>query len=143
MNRVESNPQATQVLETEVPADIGGIQGLHFTKVDGYTTFAAEYALEGDDIVFHFFLPPELEGHLREPKVLHYWKRVFPEVLEPVVYEIFKVQSPQVQAAYVGDFGVNSWWLRAHGFASRLDPDGFCTFFFEELDKALDASKKT
>lgn len=141
MNRVESNPQATIALKTDVPSDIAGVQELHFTKINCYTTFAAEYAIEGDDLVFHFFLPPELEEQLREPHVLKYWRRTFPTVFEPVVYTAFKVHPPRVQAAYVNDLGVNSWWFRAYGFANRLDPDGLCSFFLEELDKALDASK--
>lgn len=142
MKRVQSDPQATTALRTDVPNDIVGVQGLQFTKVSCYTTFTAEYAQEGEDLVFHFFLPPELEEKTREPHVLRYWRRTFPAIFEPVVYTAFRAEPPRVQAAYVSDFGVNSWWFRAYGFVNRLDPEGLCTHFLEELDKALDASKE-
>lgn len=122
--------------------ETGGVRGLQFVKVEDYTTFVAEYAIEGHDLVFHFFLPPEL---IAQPGKLtsQYWKEIFPMVLEPIVFEIFKVQPPRVQAAYVSELDLNSWWLRAYGFADLLDPDALCSKFFERLDSALEANIST
>jgi hypothetical protein len=33
-----------------------------------------------------------------------------------------------------------SWWMRAGGFAHRLDAEGFILGFFAKLDQALDAA---
>lgn len=118
-----------------------GVQGLQFTQVDSFTTFKAEYAFEGDDIVYHFFLSKEDEPHWVNKGTRKYWLETFPKVLEPVVFQIFKVQPPRVKAAYVDDMGINSWWLKAYGFANSLDAEGLCSKLFETLDAALDATK--
>lgn len=121
----------------------GGITGLEFVKVEGYTTFRAEYTFEESDIVFHFFLPPELRPHEKSAQVHKYWTEVFPRVLEPVVYDVFKAQPPRLQAAYINDLDINSWWLRAYGFADQLEPAGLCALLFSTLDARLDALKQT
>lgn len=113
---------------------------LHFKKVSDYTTFTAEYAFDGNDIVFHFFLPPEREGSGAGTKT--YWLQVFPATLEPVVRASFRAGPPQLQAAYIDELGIDSWWLRAYGFARLLDPDLVCQSFLADLDAALEATKK-
>ena len=143
MNKVENNPEATQAL-TEMQTENQGVSELKFTKINTFTTFTAEFAIVGDDLVFHFFLPPELLPHLNKSRdVQRYWKDSFPEVLEPVVKKVFQVGAPRIQATYVADFGVNSWWMKANGFANGLDPEGLCSLFFEQLDKELDFKIKS
>ena len=130
--------EAADLIEDEEPH---GVPLLQFKKVTDYTTFTAEYAFDGRDIVFHFFLPPEMEGKKNDT----YWLQVFPATLDPVVREAFRAGPPQLQAAYVNDFGINSWWLRAYGFAGfarLLDPDLVCQSFLASLDAALEATQK-
>jgi len=148
MNRIESSPEAIKILnETKIlndDATIGGLQGLQFISVDSYTTFLAEYAFEDNDIIFHFFLPMDLAPQARAPATIRYWTELFPQVLEPVVFDVFKAQPPRVQAAYVNDCDLNSWWLRAYGFGALLEREALCSTLFDALDVALDeALKKT
>lgn len=128
-------------------ADLGGIADavIQFVQVESFTTFMVEYALTDGDIVVHFFPPREAyvaaltNGEPRvDPEYLRYWKLTFPQVLSPVAESYFKTTYPTVQATYVDE--MTSWWLRAGGFATRMDPAGFIMRFFEALDRALDAA---
>lgn len=107
---------------------------LEFTKVDDYTTFNAEYAIDDQDLVFHFFVP---ESQQRNPS---YWANTFPIALEAAAMETFKEGGPRVQASYIEDFELNSWWLKAKGFASVPDPQALITRFLDSLDSKLDPS---
>jgi hypothetical protein len=135
MSSTASTPTAMEVLtrETDLP-----VQTLHFHKVDGYTTFSAEFAFEDNDIVFHFFQTAESrQGGER------YWKEAFPAELEKVAMGFFAAGPPRLQATYVEDFELDSWWLRAFGFADVLDPDARARRFLALLDGALDAVIRT
>ena len=125
------------------PPEIGGVEGLEFIKVTEYTTFSAEYAEDGNDLIFHFFLPEELKGIAHEKAVKDYWETVFPTVLEPVATEVFRAGPPRLQATFITDYDLNSWWFRAKGFVESLDPDALCKKFLEKMDQGLDATKTT
>lgn len=120
------------------PIDADDVPVLKFIKIEQYTTFRAEYAIDGDDLVFHFFLPPEMNDRMNSLPVRKYWLEEFPKVFEPVVFETFKAAPPRVQAKYISDMGLNSWWFRAFGFSKGLEPERLCGVFCESLDKGLD-----
>ena len=131
--------QAPEMLKTQ---DDQSVLPIQFIKVEEYTTFRAEFAFDGDDIVFHFFLPPELEdlqkkGPSINQRVDKYWKDSFPRTLDVVARDFFKVEFPRLKAAYTEE--LQSWWLRAFGFSDGLDPEARCRMFIARLDQALDA----
>jgi hypothetical protein len=125
---------------------------VEFTKDVSKTTFSVEYGLRGPDLVFHFFLPPELLGAkgkltedeaaslasraLSQPSVYQYWVQHFAAVLDPTARSYFQADSPRLTAAYTQE--VSSWWLRAKSFDHLLDVPGFAAGFFQALDDALD-----
>src|SRR5262245_28732257 len=100
-----------------------------FTVVRDLPSFHAEWALQGQDIVIHFFLPP---GYPQD-----YWTVRFPRSLDPVARAHFGAERPRLQAKYTGDLGLNSWWLRANGYGHIIDLSGFVRKFFETLDASL------
>lgn len=115
-----------------------------FTQVADYTTFLAEYAFLDGNIIVHFFPPFEAYvGTGEARRVLEeyslYWQRQFPVVLSPVAENYFKATRPVLIAQYVRE--MQSWYLRAGGFANRLDPDAFILGFFAALDAGLDAAQ--
>jgi len=129
------------------PTAIGNVADavVKFKQVEDFTTFLAEYTLLGDDIVIHFFPPREayvLSNLTQEPAVpaeyLRYWKRKFPEVLSPVAERVFMATAPIITAMYIEE--MTSWWMRANGYATRLEPDELIRLFFVELDRSLDAA---
>jgi hypothetical protein len=110
-----------------------------FTKVKDYTTFEAEYALKGRDLVFHFFLPKELtpvEGARLPPATVQYWTVAFAKALDSVARSHFEAQQPRLQAKYTEE--LHSWWLRAQGYDHLLDVPRFVASFFEKLDATLE-----
>lgn len=115
---------------------VDGVPALQFKKVEGYTTFWAEYAFDGEDIVFHFFLPPEKANEVRSA----YWLTAFPAALEVAGPKAFQVGAPRLQGKHINDLGINSWWFRAFGFAEGLAPDALAERFFDALDQELDTS---
>lgn len=141
MNQAETNPLATAILSNVSVSGDGAVEEMQFIKVSTYTTFEAEYAIDDNDIVFHFFLPPELANQSRSKNIKKYWLETFPQKLEPVVYAVFKAQFPRVQASHIEELGLDSWWLKAYGFATVLAPESLCALLFSELDKALDTSR--
>lgn len=109
-----------------------GVAALQFTKVRDYTTFDAEYAVVGDDIVFHFFLPDDqtqVDAHSS------YWLKQFPGALEQVAQSYWEATYPRLKAAYTEE--LSSWWLRCYGFANNGDPELRAQRFLEKLDEAL------
>lgn len=124
--------------ESDIP-----VKGIEFVKISNYTTFSGEFALTQGDIVFHFFLSPELECWSAASQQ-RYWGEVFPKVLEPTAKASFNAEFPRLKAQHVyePDMGINSWWLRAYGFGHLLDPDKLVYRFLDALDAALDEAIK-
>lgn len=154
MNRVDPSVTASVFAQekeaaggVDMPVLIGSVKEavVNFTRVDKFTTFLAEFAVVGDDLVFHFFPPREKyvsvpgTDKLRvDHSFLPLWQRKFPEVLSPVAESYFRATKPRLVAQYAPEF--TSWWMRAGGFAQRLDPAGYSTLFLSTLDAALDAA---
>lgn len=113
-----------------------GVEPLKFTKVEEYTTFTAEYAFVGDDIVFHFFLPDDV-SHLQGAQ--DYWQSRFPAALDKCAQEHWEVTYPRLQAAFTEE--VNSWWLRCFGFANVGNPESRVRKFLSKLDKQIDKGR--
>lgn len=101
--------------------------------------FDVEVAIVGDDFVFHFFLPkPKQSDRTR------YWLGDFPIALDRAACDHFKAGPPRLRAQHVTDYDLDSWWLRANGFAaSVLDPDAFVRRFYQRLQSCLEASNRT
>lgn len=123
---------------------LGGVKDavIDFKKVEGYTTFLAEYAFTDGDIVVHFFPPREAyifhnDRHRLSEESLLLWQRKFPQVLSPTAEEFFQATAPVLKAAYTAE--MFSWWFKAAGFANRLEPEAYLLRFFDRLDAALDA----
>lgn len=130
----------------EEPVALGNVLNavVKFTQVQEYTTFMAEYAFIDGSIVVHFFPPAEAyvgAGDSRKvvEEYLLYWQRKFPLVLSPVAEDYFKATRPVLTAQYVTE--MRSWYLRAGGYANRLDPHVFILGFFEKLDAGIDAAQ--
>lgn len=125
------------------PEAIGNVSDavVQFTRVEGYTTFLAEYAFVDGNIIIHFFPPREaytqVMGHpkLTEEFALA-WQRKFPMILSPTAEGYFKATLPVLSAQYIPE--MQSWYMRAGGFALRLDPDAFVLAFFAKLDQEID-----
>lgn len=128
---MSQSPQ--QILQKESDQSVAPIQ---FTTVDDVTTFRAEYAVTGDDLTFHFFPPAKVPADDRT-----YWTSLFPMVLEIVAKDFFKADYPRLQARRVDEFEIDSWWFRAFGFATGIDPAALAHRFLRALDVALDKKK--
>ena len=109
---------------------------VQFTRSEEFTTFIAEYAIKDDDLVFHFFLTPELDREPKDGPVAAYWMRTFPLTLDTAAQTFFRATAPRLQAKYTAE--LQSWWLRAQGFGSTLDPNELANRFLQALDTALD-----
>jgi hypothetical protein len=94
--------------------------------------FVVEFAIIDSDLVFHFKLPPDKEAQLLES---NFWRQTFPEVLSALAQAYFKATYPRLKAAYTEE--VNSWWMRAYGFADVPDPIGRADGFLRDLSLAL------
>ena len=114
------------------------VPAVEFVKVLDYTTFSAEVAIVGNDLVYHFFVTDEVN---RLPNPQKYWHEQFPAVLEKVVPDYFKSGPQRLQAAYTEEQA--SWYLRAMGYGSRLNPHKFAYGLFDALDAALDLVMKS
>jgi hypothetical protein len=104
-----------------------------FKKILIYTSFHVEYAIEGADLIYHFFITPEGNA-LPNPR--EYWLEKFPTTLSDVASDFFMATKPRLLASYVPEMA--SWWMRAYGFAELGDPDGKSDKLFELLDKELE-----
>jgi len=121
----------------DAPAAIGNVADavVSFIKVEDYTTFVAEYAFIDGNIVLHFFHSRETWN--RDDKWhVTYFLDMFPSVLSQVAEAYFEATKPRIVAQYTPE--MTSWYMRANGFAVRLDPDGFVRRFLSKLDVALD-----
>jgi len=128
----------TLAAETDIP-----IRGIEFVKASGYTTFDCEFSITQGDLVFHFFLSPEMQRWSAASQRA-YWGEVVPRVLEEVAKSTFNAEFPRLQAQHVyePDMGINSWWLRAYGFGHLLDPHALVYRFLDALDAGLDVAIK-
>jgi hypothetical protein len=111
-----------------------GVIPLRFIQVGDYTTFLAEYTMDGDDYVVHFF-PTE------EHKDVAYWRNTFPSALDAVAQDHFQAKPPKLRAAFTEE--MNSWWLRADDYGHVVDKDKFIHRFLDRLDQALDKAIST
>lgn len=130
-----STVDVDKVVSDDLPSAVDAIR---FDKCDDFTTFSAEYAFIKDDIVVHFYLTPEVAAR-KDAKT--YWKNIFPAALETTAIDFYKSGPSRLQAAYTEE--VDSWWFRANGFATSLDPVSHLHKLFEKLDQALETTKVT
>lgn len=116
-----------------------GVPVLQFLSPDkAFKLFRPEAAVDGDDLVFHFFLPEDLTVFRSNSSIRKFWDDVFPEALDPVARGHFLAEYPRIRAQHVQEFGIDSWWLRASGFgASVVDLDRFVNKFYDRLEEAL------
>lgn len=108
-----------------------------FTKVSLYTTFTAEYALIGEDLVFHFFPSPERN----KVEFTQYWIHNFPKCLDESARQHFDADYPRLVAKYTDE--LKSWWFKAHGYDHVIDVDAFVARFLKRLDEAIDRFEAT
>jgi hypothetical protein len=142
--------QATETLKQQGAQNV---EPIRFTQVNDYTTFRAEFAVEDGDLIFHFFLPPEVietakklaefPARLKdfEDKVRKYWLDSFARTLDVVARSYFQAGPERLAAQYIDDYELKSWWLRCSGFGHGLAPEDRANAFLEKLDQALDALK--
>lgn len=133
-------------LKSESAKDFAGIEKavMQFTKVNEYTTFAAEYALKDDEnIHMHFFLPKEMldaaSSEKHSPAIKEYWTNIFPGILSASAEEYFGATKPRLQAKYTEE--LRSWWFLAQGYGDRIDFDKFVKLFLKKLDAALERKR--
>ena len=132
----ETDPVLAKEKMHSEPGAGTGVQAINFARIEEFTTFVAEYTIKDDDLVFHFFLTPELDREPKDGPVAVYWMRTFPLTLDRAAQTFFRATAPRLQAKYTAE--LQSWWLRAQGFGTNLDPDKLAQEFLRELDKALD-----
>lgn len=121
--------------EREVTTDDLARAVPRFTQVNDFTTFRAEYLIDGEDYVLHFFLSVEFERKTPAEQG-QYWLRTFPTVLSDTAEAYFQASKPRVTAEYIEE--VTSWYMRCRNFAQRLGPDEFIQRFLEALDGGLE-----
>lgn len=105
-----------------------------FTQVTDFDTFDAEWSVQGNDIVLHFFFCKDREDIVKRRG--GYWTTIFPQALNDSAIEYFQAEAPRVFAEYVPE--VSSWYFRARGFAT-LNPEKFVGDYLEKLDALLDS----
>jgi len=115
------------------------LEPLRFTRNEEYTTFIGEHVFDGNDIVFHFFKSPELAAKAAVDQVA-YWKNTFPDALSQVAQDVFQAGYPRLKATYTQE--VDSWWMRAYGFAVEGMPDDRVRAFYDNLDAELEKKSK-
>jgi hypothetical protein len=130
-NPTNPDKSATQTLADQQPEL--PVQPIRFQSVDAYTTFKAEYAIVDGDLVFHFYVTPEIQK-MAEPH--KYWLQTFPAIIDPLAKDYFKAEFPKLKAAYTEEKA--SWWMRAFGFGMVLEPHQLAFGLFDKLDAALD-----
>lgn len=89
-----------------------------------FEEFRAEYALSGDNVVIHFFLP-------KRKVTEHYWKDLFAQALNDVGQEHFQATKPRLVGKYTEE--LHSWWFKANGYGHIIDIDQYIIQFFEKL----------
>ena len=139
LNEVEDRGEAGERLGKEKVIEGINKAVVAFTKVEDYTTFVAEFGVKDGDLIFHFYLTPELDEQPKDGPVAVYWMSRFPRVLDGTAQDFFKTGPPRLQAKYTQE--MQSWWLRAQGFGENLEPDKLAYAFLETLDRDLDTSQ--
>lgn len=109
---------------------------LQFVKVER-NAFCAEYALDGDDITFHFFLPERLLPYPVTGELAQYWDVRFAEALDRIAQAHFSAGAERLRASHINDMGINSWWLSAAGYANLSHLQEFIDIFYDLLEAAL------
>ena len=132
--RLQSPNEVTETVTAQ--PSFGGVEPMSFTRVEDYTTFVAEYAVEDEDIILHFYPTKEM-SHEKELD-RRYWLQLFPTVLDPVARTFFSADFPRLKACFVPEMG--SWWLRAYGLAG-LSPSDRVSRFLDKFDTALEEKK--
>jgi hypothetical protein len=131
MKSYEAHEAAEKVSSAPAFQDVGSAVPV-FHQVPDYTTYRAEWTILDGDFVIHFFRPePDDRGFARQ-----YWTGQFPQDLSDTAEQYFRATKPRIFAQYVPE--LESWYMRARGFASCLDPEGFIGEFFRQLDQRLD-----
>jgi len=109
------------------------VAGINYTKVTDYTTFDAEYALVGSDIVIHLFQPFDKKHPPR------FWQDRVATILDRFAQQFWRAQYPRLKAAYTEE--LDSWWLRACGFADQGDPEARIHKFLMGLDDEVEKAR--
>lgn len=129
--------ETAKISGSVVAAPLDAATPLEFTHCHDYTTFSAQHAFKGADLVFHFYRT----SHCPEEQ---YWIDTFPEALDEVA-RLHYGDFPRVRAALTripnertGEFLVDSWWLEARGFSDVGLPLKKIEAFYEALDAALE-----
>ena len=117
------------------------VPALEFVKTKT-AAFSAEVAVDGEDLVFHFFLPDHLKDFPVVGNLAAYWDDRFAAALNEVAQAHFKVGYPRLRAQHINDLGVNSWWLHAAGFAGAEDLGELVAGLYRSLEDKLN-SKST
>lgn len=142
-----SEAQAARMLSSEVGLPTGTAEDVEraipkFISWD-YRSFKADFAVVNGDIIIQFYLPawiPSLVGDLKkaDPRVQAawsaYWLEAFPAQLSPQAKEYFHADVPRLVAKYTEE--VASWWFRAQGFGSVMNPQGLVAGFLLKFDQA-------
>lgn len=100
-----------------------------------YKAFNAEYFLEGDGIVIHFFVPT------KRKVTKQFWTRDFAEALNDIGQEHFQATAPRLVAKYTEE--VKSWWFKAQGYGHIIDLDTYLVRFFEKMEARMAQSLQT
>jgi len=109
-----------------------------FNRVDEFTTFLAEYAMVGSDLVMHFFGTEEHPNN-GSKEADQYWKVHFPSCLDQVGQEHFQATAPRLVAKYTEE--MKSWFLKAQGYDHLTSTESFVMLFCRKLDSMLEGVK--
>ncbi len=96
--------------------------------------FRMEYFTKEDDLVIHFYMPDAAKP---DDAWRAYWTQTFPYVMDEVAQNVFEATYPRLEAAYIADHELFSYWFRARGFGLVADPDMLVKRFETKLSEAL------
>lgn len=120
--------------------------------------FEAEVGQDGEDFIFHFYMPTvedfwEKMGIQKNQRskvfAEQFWEELFPLALDAVARSYFQAEFPRLTAMHMVQVDcsvefdgqmrpLNSWWMRAKGFVhNTLDPDAFVEKFYRLIEEAL------
>lgn len=100
-----------------------------------YKHFHAEYDFTAGNYVVHFFVPPDMVNKHSERELEMWWQNDFAESLSSVAQEHFKATIPRIMAKYTTENA--SWWFKAQGYGTLIDPTAYLLQFFEKLDDSF------
>lgn len=134
-----SNEQANQLMQ-DGPRAIKGLSKAvpEFKKIEDFTTFRAEYAMIGPDLVMHFYGTPE-HPNTDNPNDVWYWQTYFPNCLEEAGGAHFQASRPRVIAKYTEE--MRSWFLKAQRYDHLTNIDAFVKVFCAKLDHVLEEAQ--